>query len=127
MQKFDSNSGSFGEKVNFVDENNVFVGYCLDQNCCENADWFVSEKITPYSYDGHNDIKDFDFSGYSFDKLFMQSVESDSLDSGGQVCFKMVNKNGDVKYLNLFNSHNGYYHHGFEFKNGDDIIKSGSL
>ena len=31
-----------GEKINFIDENNVFVGYDLGQNCCENASWFIS-------------------------------------------------------------------------------------
>ena len=29
MKKFET-----GSKINFVDENNVFVGYDLSQNCC---------------------------------------------------------------------------------------------
>ena len=37
----------FGDKVNFVDENNVVVGYEMSQDCCEFASWFISEeKIT---------------------------------------------------------------------------------
>ena len=27
-------------KVNFVDENNVFVGYDMRQSCCEQAGYF---------------------------------------------------------------------------------------
>ena len=31
-------------KVNFVDENNVILGYDMNQNCCEDADWFITPR-----------------------------------------------------------------------------------
>ena len=40
MKIFD---GDF-DKVNFVDENNVFVGYDLLQDCCEDANWFIADR-----------------------------------------------------------------------------------
>lgn len=30
-------------KINFVDENNVFLGYSMGQDCCEYAEWFISD------------------------------------------------------------------------------------
>jgi hypothetical protein len=39
MKKFEDNG-----KINFVDENNVFMGYDMERSCCEVADWFISPK-----------------------------------------------------------------------------------
>ena len=33
----------YSYSINFVDENNVFVGYDLEQQCCEEADWFFTD------------------------------------------------------------------------------------
>lgn len=127
MRIFDKENG-FESKVNFVDKNNRFVGFDMSQDCCEHADWFISKDITPYdsSADYENVREDLSLSEYVFDVCFFKEVESDSLDEGGQVVFKLVNES-NVLYLHLFNSHNGYYSHGFEFKNGDKIIKEGRL
>ena len=35
----------WGRKVNFVDENNVVLGYDMSQDCCERAGWFIAEYI----------------------------------------------------------------------------------
>lgn len=32
-------------KINFVDENNVLLGYDMSQDCCEHADWFILDTI----------------------------------------------------------------------------------
>ena len=58
MKIFEGKESSWSDKVNFVDGNDVFVGYDLGQCCCENADWFISEKITPYTYDSDDDQKE---------------------------------------------------------------------
>lgn len=34
---------TFPDKVNFIDDNNVILGYSLGQDCCENAFWTISE------------------------------------------------------------------------------------
>ena len=119
------------DKVNFVDENDVFVGYDTGQDCCEHADWFISEVITPYDYDKLGNLDEEkntpDIEGYFFDKEFFQEIESSDLDEGGMVAFKLVCDDKPDLHLHLFNAHNGYYGHGFEVKHGGEIVKEGSL
>ena len=31
-------------KINFVDKNNVVLGYDMNQDCCENANWFKNKR-----------------------------------------------------------------------------------
>ena len=127
MKVFDTVDNIWSEKVNFVDKNNVFLGYDTGQICCEHADWFVADEVaksllkTKYI----ENIED-----YVFDTSFFETVthvedgDMDSswnaLDEGAMVVFKITSKHGD-KYIHLFNCHNGYYGHGFEFKIGDEV------
>ena len=124
MKIFDDNSG-WGEKVNFVDSNNVFVGYDLSQDCCEHAGWFLSDglcNVIPDDCQQASDLED-----YAFDLKFFSEQWCDSLDQGGMVAFRIVNSKGSEKFLHLFNSHNGYYKHGFQLKHGDKVIKDDML
>lgn len=125
---------NFGDKVNFIDENNIFVGYDLSQFCCENADWFLSDKVVSAMPEESEFNQDFDVSDYAFDKDFFQEVELEAdkygdtdLDSGAMVAFKLVNKEGKEMFLHLFNIHNGYYGHGFEVKHGGEVVNDGTL
>ena len=98
-----------GYKINFVDDNNVLVGFDYSQSCCEDFGWMISRKI-PLEKDqehGKNDGAD----GFTFDTKFMET-SSDS-DSGGQVSFRLLSDEGE-RFLTLWNHHNGYYSHGFE-------------
>ena len=109
-------------KINFVDENNVFLGYDMQQDCCEDADWFVSvnpdEKVYSDCYENNhdNDIEKANtlLDGYSFDVNYFHEV-NDDMDDGGHVCFKATREHSAVLYIHIFNSQNGYYSHGFEF------------
>lgn len=128
MKIFTGNESSWMEKVNFVDENGVFVGYDMGQDCCEHADWFIADQITPYSYKDDYDKKEVpDVTDYKFDKEFFQQVESSDLDAGGMVAFRLVAEGKPVLYLHLFNSHNGYYGHGFEVKHGGETVRDDYL
>lgn len=128
MKIFTGSESSWIEKVNFVDDNDVFVGYDLAQDCCEYADWFIAESITPYAYDDDDDSKEVpNVEAYAFDKNFFQEVESSYLDGGGMVAFKLVAENKPDLYLHLFNCHNGYYGHGFEVKHGGETVRDGYL
>ncbi len=129
MKVFDGN-----EKINFVDENNIFVGFDLGQSCCEYADWFISqnkENTIPddkYEYIERERINDLVLLSYTFDKLFFEEVDcGDHLDAGAMVRFRLVADNKPDLYLHIFNSHNGYYSHGFEMKDNGRIIKSDSV
>lgn len=115
------------DKINFIDENNVFVGYDLGQNCCECAGWMLTDRLTMLRSEdigedvGHENLPD--LTDYRFDPnffvdakvLFGATYENDVLDEGGHVIFRLVSETGPDFFLNIYNSHNGYYSHGFEY------------
>ena len=124
--------GDYGEKVNFVDDNNVFVGYDMEQDCCEQADWFIADEVAVKMPEKLNNGEGLE--GYSFDPNYMEEkdsleysdMEENSLDEGGMVVFRLFGDGAD-KFLHLFNCHNGYYGHGFTFKIGDTVKHEGCL
>ena len=99
-------------KINFVDENNVFLGYDMEQDCCEKADWFISDKQERVPME--RDCDDPDLDGYNFDINFFIEVTASELDAGSMVIFRITN-GANEKFIHIYNSHNGYYSHGFYF------------
>jgi hypothetical protein len=122
MKVFKGGASSWDSKVNFVDMNDVFVGYDMGQSCCEDAGYFIADSITPYKYD-MDKIESHDIEHYIFDKDFFEYVPSEDLDCGGMVAFKLVSDGKPELFLHLYNAHNGYYGHGFEVKHGGEIVK----
>lgn len=121
----------YAEKVNFVDDNNRFVGYDLSQCCCEQANWFID--IAPQAGLPNQKILEFskltlDFPGYNFDPYYFTRVDgSGEFDEGGMVIFRVYN-GVEYLYIHLYNVHNGYYSHGFEYQFDKEAeVKSGSL
>lgn len=120
---------TFPDKVNFIDSNDVLVGYCMTQCCCESASWTISESkdgINPI-HEGHNSDEapqEFDIENYWFDPEFCE-VKDDDSDNGNVAIFKLVTWKGRNLYLRLENTHNGYYSHGFTFRGTNSI--EGSL
>ena len=111
---------NIGKKVNFVDENNRFVGYNLEQDCCENANWFIAD--TPQCAVQSRSTDNPDLDGFVFDPIFFIAHPPNPVDSDTElsmVIFRIV-KGDHEKFIHLFNIHNGYYKHGFEF--GEDCI-----
>ena len=116
------------DKVNFVDDNNVVVGYDMDQSCCERAGWYISTALRTDIDDGCT-TDPATLGDYDFDPKFFEHVESADVNEGGMVRFRLVRRDApwlDV-YLHIFNSHNGYYSHGFTFTAQDKTIQDGSL
>ena len=101
-------------KINFVDENNIFVGYDLEQQCCEHAGWYITDSETPLD-DPHTD-KNLEYDGWNFCPNYFEKKRVS--DDHYVVVFRLVKKD-KIKYLHIFNIHNGWYCHGFEFINGD--------
>jgi len=125
MKIFDK---THGEKVNFVDQNNVFVGYDLMQDCCEHADWFIADQTFPDEVPEITEAAMLEgLEPYSFDKEFFEEYTPASLESGGMAIFKLVAEGQPDRYLHLYNNHNGYYSHGFEMKQNDDTLREGHL
>lgn len=111
-------------KWNFVDDNNVFVGYYNQQECCENADYLLTKTI-PKSHDEPSIDPD-ELDGYNFDTKFFQKVVMD-LDAGEAVAFRLVKDASEDVFLTLYNYHNGYYGHGFEATIGGIDWQNGNL
>ena len=115
----------FFTKVNFVDKNNVILGYDMGQDCCEYADWHISDREDiPISVciDEMKLNKELDEEEkWIFDTSFHKSNSHPSLDEGGIATFRIINGN-KIKYIHLFNYHNGYYSHGFKFETEQGVI-----
>jgi hypothetical protein len=105
------------DKVNFVDENNVFLGYDLSQQCCEKAGWFLAhspQETIPEETGG-----EFDLDGFTFDTDFFKEIYDLAI-------FRIVKKDEEC-FIHLFNTHDGYYSHGFKFTCGNTVIKDSKL
>lgn len=125
----------WSNKHNFIDENNVVVGYDADQSCCENAGFYIIPK-EPLHYEGEpKDTVEPTYANlapYRFDPAYFLDIgqgkdSPDTLDAGGAVAFKMTAKGRPDLYLVLFNSQNGYYGHGFAMSIDDKTTQKGYL
>lgn len=114
-------------KVNFMDDNNVLVGYDMEQCCCENADWFLAEAPI-WETDPADTIGGDDFPGYNFDVDYKEPpAPEETLDFEVSIkIFRLTSTKGDL-FLHLHNTHNGYYSHGFTVKRNDELLEDGSL
>lgn len=116
-------------KYNFVDENNVVVGYSSEQNCCEHADFFIADSVqseVPNIIPKHPEEDD--FLSYRIDKdFFCDAIPYD--DETSIVVFRLFDSKKVLpdKYLHLFNVHNGYYGHGFSVDIGGLNIRKGCI
>jgi hypothetical protein len=133
-------------KVNFVDESDVLVGFDNSQSCCENFGWFFSDKVPgkikhydeDLSYEILSPSKE-ELEGFNFDpEFFRPHSNGSSYDVDDHVTFRLVGplpfEDGEPLYekqreifLTLYNSHNGYYSHGFEVTVNGQVLHSGSL
>lgn len=109
---------SFDKKVNYVDENDRFVGYDLYRNCCESFGHAVTtdKEIGEFPDDVPcNVAKDVDLAPYRFVDEPPDKVKSeDEYTRGGSVFFRIEAPDLPDLYVALWNYHNGYYSHGFE-------------
>lgn len=116
MKMFD-----YGFSVNFIDEDDVFLGYRLEQSCCEKAgyglfwDGNCRKKI---DYDNDNELNEI-LEGYYFDVKFMRKYYDGKNTDTNYALFR-IKKDGEKNiYISLSNKHNGYYAHGFELAKVD--------
>lgn len=119
MRKFEKDG-----KINFVDDNNVFVGFDYESCCCENFGWSLTCQIPTSLNRGDSS---FDPEGFQFDTKFVQhGIEAIDVEEGGIVVFRLTKDKAEL-FLTLWNSHNGYYGHGFEMSINAEIIHKGYL
>lgn len=114
-------------KANFVDTNDVLVGFDSFQNCCENFGWAYTETlpIENSKLNGGPGTPPANLDAFNFDPNFFQVTQDSSQDSSVAI-FRLTHSGKDL-YLCLYNSHNGYYSHGFRMEVGGNKIRDGSL
>ena len=127
----------YGTKTNFVDDNDVFVGYDSTQDCGEDAGYYVLDCVKYLDVekecedlDGFYSNCAYDVEGYYFDREFFEMRSAhvpDSDKTAHTAVFKLVSDGKPDLYLHLFNAHNGYYAHDFEVKHSGEVVKTGSL
>lgn len=123
MKIYICEKNGYGGSLNFIEDEKTFVGYGYTQDCCEDFGWRLAEEAFPASIiDGsHNDHNknenglQNEYPGYKFDKSFEPVVVQGNCDEGGEVFFRLIKDGAPNLILTLFNYHNGYYSHGFEF------------
>ena len=114
--------------TNFIDENDVYVGFDTYQNCCEHAGWFISDKREAY-VDGYcssnlklrtvEGIRGFDVNGYMLDTAEPEDIESNDIYDGTQLEFRLTKEGSKDLFLNIFNAQNGYYSHDVFIRAGE--------
>ena len=126
MRIFTEKTGSYNQKINFVDENDVFVGFDMAHDCCEVFGWFINhEKLLKEDYTQSNEKDYQSLDGWLFDKTFIETHPSQK--EGGALKIFRIHKGDKELFIHIYNYHNGYYSHGFQFKDKDSIIEEGSL
>ena len=115
-------------KINFVDDNNVFVGFDNTQSCCEDFGWLVSRQrpATIGELSLITELYGDDFPGYQFDITYSNVNETGYDTETSMVSFRLTNGTDEL-YVTLHNTHNGYYAHGYNMANNGTTICAGDL
>lgn len=110
----------FAHSINFIDENDIYVGFDLRCQCCEDFGWFIKddESVDDLIEQAENSnlSEDIDYSGWLFDLNYFKwdSFDTGTITSADAVVFRLK-KGNKSKYLFLFNIGNGMYAHDFFF------------
>lgn len=116
-------------KINFVDTNDVYVGFDNFQCCCESFGFFFSNTIPsklPDNFDKEN--KPGDLEDYVFDmSFFKKNQPNDQWNEENFVTFRLAAMRWREVFLTLYNCHNGYYGHGFTVEHGGITVREGGL
>ena len=113
-------------KINFVDASNVVLGYDLQQDCCEHADWYVVDDEPQECDESKPEATSEELEGFNFDTTWFKDLPGSTLDAGAAVVFRAT-RGDEQKFLVLYNSHNGYYGHGFRFAQGNEALIEDTL
>lgn len=104
------NYKDYTSSINFIDDLDNFVGYDMDGQCCEQFGWYITREAVGYEdHENVPEVQEAELVGYRFDTTFVDNYDFDET-----VVFRMYSATGGVAYLHLYNSHNGYYSHGWE-------------
>jgi hypothetical protein len=113
------------EKINFVDDRNVVVGFEVDQRCCERFGWWIDDEERVRELREIDSDDDPRLLEYHFDAEYTPVRDADvevgaTDDDDGRativLTLHLLTDKGNVGglYLHLHNNHNGYYSHGVD-------------
>lgn len=127
MKIIDVNPKTWGHKINFVDTANTVVGFDFEGTCCEHFGYSVTYEPHLHPED-KRELTDEELAPYLF-KTDAKPIEVDGapFEAGRAISFLLTCDGKRDCYLTLFNSHNGYYSHGFTVEVGGTKIREGSL
>ena len=113
---------NYSESINFIDSNEVFLGFDYSSKCCEDFGYITSrsEELNLSDAESISELDDdLELEGYDFDREYFNQ-EYRGL--ANYVTFRCVKDGAEDIYLTIYNRHNGYYWHGFNFKNKEEVI-----
>lgn len=105
----------YSGSINFIDENDVFLGYLLEQSCNERSDFNLFWDRKCKNKIEYKDLSELDsiLDGYFFDTHFMLKYYDSKNTDRAYALFRLKKDGEKNVYISLSNQHNGYYSHGF--------------
>ena len=123
MKVFTTDNSPWNAEVNYVDKNNRVLGYSMSQDCCEIFGHCVLAKLpAPEGEPDDHALPDSVLEPYSFSPEAPAPLPSRRADEGSVLAFRIVADGLPDLWVVIWNFHNGYYSHGWEFDG-----KEGSL
>lgn len=118
-----NNKHPWPTKVNYVDKNNKVLGFDVNGQCCESFGHGVFDRI-PTNLS--RSIEDANISDYVFadedPKEFNAYSDNSSNDAGGCLAFRLIAEHKPDLYIVIWNYHNGYYRHGWDFNGKEGCL-----
>ena len=124
MKIFRGTESTWLTKINFVDDNDVLIGFDWEQDYCEDFGYLINYDEC-YIENGPCLETIVNLTPYYFCQEFTPH-EEDSED-GGSVTFKLIAKGKPDLFFHLYNHHNGYYSHGWTLKVNGKIANGGMV
>lgn len=107
-------------KVNYVDANNVVLGFDTERCCCESFGHAVVSSLAEAKEvsEGRADPSPLDITAYSFAQEPPHSVDcsEDCAEYNHALAFRILAPNMRDLFVAIWNHHNGYYSHGFTLR-----------
>ena len=130
MKRFDQ-VAPWPSKVNYVDANNVVLGFDMERSCCEDFGHAVVGSLEEAKEvsEGRGDAIPWDITAYSF----IQEAPANLYDTyaHGEAhaakAFRIIAPNKPDLFVIIWNHHNGYYSHGFTFEGPGVVAISGGI
>ena len=105
MMKIFNQTVDFTDKVNFIDDQGIMLGYDLEQDCCETAEWDIPDlNLNTEASKGITEIP------YRFDDEFIEKTE-DRREEQYIAKFRLLpdDRANKPDLARSGNHHNGYY------------------